>query len=267
MKLNYRDKIIAAVLIALAIFAIFFFALIKPKRKDIKAHEKTLSEVKKTKADIESKIKEIPGLQEAILSLYDKTSDITKNFIPVDQVKDTLVVDKFMQKFADDSMVRLKTVTLQNAKVAPIDYYYKDNKDSLDEMRTAADIDGSLASDYNATLEEQNALSQRAKENVIQSQYGITIEGTKFNTWKYLEALKNFDKNLVVNSVSIGDYTFGKSEAEKANITLPETENGEEFSVRVGDQEIKNTSTTTIIVTLYSVYEMSKPDVETVPSN
>ncbi|MCR5599292.1 MAG: hypothetical protein K6G33_00900 [Ruminococcus sp.] len=267
MKLNYRDKIIAAFLIAVAILAIGFFALVKPKRKELNTNQKILTEVQETRRKIEAKISEIPKLQESIKKIHKDTNEIAEKFVPVDQVNNPVVIDKYMQKFADDCKVKLKSVELGKSKLSPINYYYGDNSDSLDELRKSADVNGTLSADYNASLAEQKALEQRAKESIIQTQYGINIEGTKANVWKYLDALKNFDKNVLVNSVQISDYTFGKNKAEEANVPFPEGESEDVIEVEVGEnQVIKNTSDVSIVITLYSVFEMPEPDVDTVPA-
>lgn len=265
MKLNYRDKIIAAFLIAIAIFTMSFFALIKPKYKDIQSHEKTLSEVKKTKKDIEDKIEKIPNLKKSILKIQEDTNAIAVNFVPVDAVLDPRAFDKYMQNFANDCHVKIKSAELSKSKVSPINYYYGDFSDSVNDMRKSADVDGSLTKEYESSLAEQSNLSQRAKESVIQTQYGINVEGTKANIWKYLDTLKKFDKHVQVNSINISDYTFGKKAAEDANASYPESEEETTFTVGEG-KEMKNTSDVKIIVTLYSVFEMPKPDVDTIPA-
>lgn len=266
-KLNYRDKIIAAVLIVIAVGLIGFFALIKPKYKDIQTHQKTLSDVQKTKADIEAKIKEIPGIKENIKKIHTNTKAITDTFVPVNDVTDPVVIDKYMQKFADDTKVKLEKVELAETKLAPISYYYQTTSDTLGEMRNSADIDGKLGEAYTQSIAESTAVSQRAKENIIQTQYGITIKGTKKKIWDYLKALKDFDKTVIINSVSLDDYTFGENEAKQKNVTLPESKDGEEVSIDVDGSKITNTSGARIVITLYSVYEMPMPDVDTVPSN
>ena len=265
MKLNYRDKIIAAFLIAIAICAITFFAVIRPKYKKIKANEKTLSEVQEKKKKIDDQIAEIPGLKKAIIKIKEDTNEIAQNFVPVDAVSDPLAVDEYMQKFADECHVKLRSVESGKTKLAAVSYYYADNSDKINDLRKAADANGSLEEEYNSYLAEQKALSQRAKESIIQAQYGVNIEGTRANVWKYLEALKSFDKNLLVNSVNISDYSFGKDACEKANVPYPESD--EEASVPIGDdKELKNTSNVKIVVTLYSVFEMPEPNVDSVPA-
>jgi preprotein translocase subunit YajC len=264
MKLNYRDKIIAAILIAITILLVGFFALIKPKYKDIKAHQKNLKEVQKTEADIRAQIAEIPDLKSAILKIHEDTSVITAKFVPINDVQNPVVIDKYMQKFAEETKVKLLKVELKEAKLTPIEYYYNSVNDNFADMRKSADIDGSLGKAYAEQTAESTAVSQRAKESVMQTQYGINIHGTKKNVWAYLAALEKFDKTLTVNSVTITDYSFGKNAAEAANISIPDSKDADEETVVEGGEngKISNASDVRIVVTLYSVYEMAKPNVD-----
>lgn len=267
MKLTYRDKIIAAVLIAIAICAISFFTLINPTLKDIKTNKGQLKVVEEKKQEIDGKIKQIPKLQESILDTQKNTNKLAENFVSVEDVENALTVDRYMQEFADKCGVKLKSVEMGKSKLAAMNYYYGDYTDSINELRKSADADGSLEAEYNAQTAEQDNVSQRAKESIIQYQYGITIKGTRVNVFKYLAALKEFDKNVLINSVNITDYTFGKAEAEKANVPYPESNDGETVTIDLGEgKEITNTSEVKIVVTLYSVFEMPEPDVESIPA-
>ena len=53
-KLTYRDKIIAAIILAIAILMLGFFALAKPKYNEKKENEAKLVQVQATKAAIEA---------------------------------------------------------------------------------------------------------------------------------------------------------------------------------------------------------------------
>lgn len=269
MKLNYRDKIIAAILIAITIFLVGFFALIKPKYKDIKTHQKNLKEVQKTEAEIKAQIAEIPDLKNAILKTYEDTSAITANFVPIADVQDQVYIDKYMQKFADETKVKLLSVELKETKLTPIEFYYNSVNDNFGDMRSAADVDGSLSKEFAAKTAESTAVSQRAKESVMQTQYGINIHGTKKNVWAYLAALEKFDKTLTVNSVTMADGSFGKNEAEQFNVSLPDSKDAdEETTVEAGEgKKISNATDVKIVVTLFSVFEMTKPNVDDVSSN
>lgn len=268
MKLNYRDKIIAAILIAITILLIGFFALIKPKYKDVQTHQKALKDVKKTEAEIKAKIDEIPGLKKTILQIYEDTSAITANFVPIDDVQDPVVIDKYMQEFADKAKAKLRSVELQQAKLTPINYYYTSKEDVFAEMRKAADADGSLAKEYAALTAESTAISQRAKESVMQTQYGINIHGTKKAVWAYLEELKKFDKTASIDSINMTDYSFGQDDAKAAGISLPDSKDSdEEVTVEANGKKISNATDVKIVVTLYSVFDMTKPNVDEVPSS
>ncbi|MBQ6170106.1 MAG: hypothetical protein IJK30_09140 [Ruminococcus sp.] len=263
MKITYRDKIVAAVLIAIAVLLIGFFALVRPKIKDIKADRSTLSELKNTKAEIDKKIDEIPTLKDDIDETYTKTNSESKVFIPLDRVLDTRYIDMYMQSFADESKVTIKSLELENPTLGPIDYYYEDVKDSLADMRRAADVNGDLEKAYNATYAESNALSQRAKESIVQTKYGMTVNGTKKNVYNYLQKLKEFENAANIASVTITDYSFGQDSAKRAGASLPEdSEDVVKITAGEGNQEISNTSDVTIVITLYSVYNMEKPNTD-----
>lgn len=268
MKLNYRDKIIAAFLIAIAVVLMGVFLLIKPKAEKIKTNKATLTAREATKAEIEGKIEQIEPLQKQIMKTYEDTNTMAEVFVPIDDVTRVRYLDQYMQKFADETHVKLKNVELSASTVTPIAYYYTEDKDALSDARKAADIDGSLQTQYEEDHMESTVLSQRAKESIVQTQYGVLLNGTKENVWKYLKALKEFDKALTISSVNFNDYSFGKDAAEAANVQLPE--NGDEdegVAVETGKGEtITDKSDVQIVITLYSVYDMAKPDVETVPA-
>jgi len=264
MKITYRDKIVAAVLIALAILLIGLFALVRPKIKDIKADRETLKNLKVQEKDIKEQIAEIPGIKTDIEETYNNTNSDSKVFIPLDRVLDTTYVDQYMQSFADDTKVKLKSVELESSKLAPIDYYYDTLDDALADMRKAADVNGDLQQSYDNEHAESNSLSQRAKESIVQTNYGVTVNGTRKNIFNYLQKLKEFENAENVVSVQITDYTFGQDAAKTAGASLPddkETEDVVKVTVE-GNNEISNTSDATIVITLYSVYNMEKPNTD-----
>lgn len=262
MKLTYRDKIIAAVLIFIVVLLVGIFAPIKTTSKQIKADKATLAEKEAIKKDYEDKIAEIPKLKESIKTTYSKTTDITKMFVPVDEVLDSQTVDKYMQKFADDNHVMIQSLQVNAAGTGSLDYYYTAASDQYAEVRNAADVNGTLQEEFNEANMESTVLSQRAKETVMRTQYGMTVTGTRKNIWNYLKAIKDYDKAILINSVNIADYSFGEDAAEAANVSLPDSPEGEVVEVQVGEQKISNTSTVNLVITLFSVYEMEEPNVE-----
>ena len=69
MKLTYRDRIILLVVASIAILAIGFFALIRPRINDIKESDARLTKVKTEWEKLETEIKKIPGLQKTFRGL------------------------------------------------------------------------------------------------------------------------------------------------------------------------------------------------------
>ena len=85
MKLTYRDKIIAAIILAIAVLALGFFALVRPVINEKKDNEVKLADLEKQKAQIEAEIAEIPGLKKDILSTHESTKELTNIFVPVEE--------------------------------------------------------------------------------------------------------------------------------------------------------------------------------------
>ena len=56
MKLNYRDKVILGVVLAVLILLLGFFFLIKPKNEEIQEDEQTLATKQAEQADLEARI-------------------------------------------------------------------------------------------------------------------------------------------------------------------------------------------------------------------
>ena len=261
MKLTYRDKIIAAVLIALAVLALGFFALIRPILNEKKDNEKQLATLQQTKATIEKEIAEIPGLKNDILQTHEKTKEITEIFVPVKDVENPIVVDRYMQEMAEKNKVKIQSLKVAGANVAEIGYYYYDREDRLKEARTGADINGNLQALQDASNADAINLKDRPKTKILTTDYSITAYGTKKNIWDYLEEIKKFDKALTVKRVTLGDYSFGQNAAKSAGGEIPD-DSDEVQEFQVGGATISNATQAQIIVTLYSVYEMDTPNVD-----
>ena len=263
MKLNYRDKIIAAIVLAFAVLLLGFFALVKPKYNAIQDNKVKLSQKETEKKDIENKIAEIPGLKKDITNTYSETNKKTEIFVVVDDVDDPVAVDEYLQKLADENKVRIDNLQVKAAAVGDIPFYYYKKEDSLAEARKSADINGRLQEEFNKTYAESVALSGATSEKVLSTDYGVQIYGTKKNIWNYLKAIKELDKALTVKSVSMGDASFGRNAVKAAGMGDWDGPNSEdEQTIQVGDKTITNTQTAQIVITLYSVYEMDEPNVD-----
>lgn len=262
MKFNYRDKIIAGVLLAIVILLVGFFVPVKNMNNQNKTDKKTLADKQAIKTEYEGKIAKIPSIQTSIKEIYAEADEATKVFVPLDEISNQIKVDNYMQKYADECKIKISNLELGSSVVAPLDYYYSSAQNTFADLRNQADINGNLKKEYAESVAESTALSQRAKEQVIKTQYALKVTGTKQNIWKYLDTIKKFDKAVVINSVNMTDPSFGAHSAEDAGVQLPESKDGEEVSVTAGENRtIKNTSDAQIIMTLYSVIRMEEPDV------
>ena len=263
MKLTYRDKIIAAIVLAFAVLLLGFFAAVRPRYNEIQDNKTKLAQKQTEKADIENKIKEIPGLQDGIRTTYKETGKKTEIFVAVDDVENPVAVDEYLQKLAEDNKVRIDNLQVKSATVGEIPFYFYKKEDDLKDARNAADINGNLQKQFNSTYAESIALSSAQAEKVLSTDYGVQIYGTRKNIWNYLNAIKKFDKALTVKSVSIPDASFGKNTLKDNGVNDWDGLNSEEVeTMPVGDKTISNAQTAQIVITLYSVYEMDEPNVD-----
>lgn len=292
MKLNYRDKVILGVLLAVVILIAGFVGLIKPKNEEIKEDEATLISKQEEQADLEARIARIEPLKNNINDTYEETAKLTADFMPLSDIDTPYELDQYMQHYADECGVRIDNLEVSSAKESSLNYYYNEMESlPASNMLASADLNGDYATAQNELMAESNALSQRNVETVIQSQYGIRVTGTREALWQYLKAVEELKKTMLVNQVSIDDYSFGADKAEAEGTASPATpedtetvgdENAEqpadenaETPADTGDEtpvpapapqaltiDEANTSSIQIVISLYSVYDMPKPNTE-----
>jgi hypothetical protein len=300
MKLNYREKIILGCFLAVAILLGAFLGLVKPKTKTLKDNQARLEELEAEKAEIDAKILQIKPLQDKIKEIYQETNQIASIFVPKEEIDTPVKIDKMLQKYADENDVKVTSLEVSKPTVASLDYYYYQDDDYAESYREEVDLGGQLQAQYDAEHAEQKHLEEREVENLFETKYGVVVNGTKENIFKYLEAIKQYDKAMVIKSVQIYDYSFGENalrEAMKAGAQIAETvappteeaapAEGEEAeaqeqggetteeaapqetaptSVTVDGKEITNTSDVQIVISVYSVFTMPEPNVDYVPS-
>lgn len=266
MKLNYREKVILAVVLVILIGVLGFFLLIKPKNEDIKTHTQTRDTTQATWDEIESRISKIPQLQEDIRTKRADSKTVTDQFVPVASIENERLLDQYMQKYANDCNVKISTLAASAPGDSSISYYYQSPKSATSAM-VAADINGTMQAELAEKNKESNYVASRSTGAVLSSQYGITVTGTKENIWKYMKKIEDFDKTVTINSVSIADYEFkgGLTEEELAKLEeiKEKIANGEEPETPENDEDkIEGDSQVSFVLTLYSLYEMPEPNVE-----
>lgn len=248
MKLNYRDRIILGVLLALVLLLGGFFLLIKPANEDIKTNKATLSTLEQSKAEVDTKIAEIPGIKTDITESYNKGIGFTETFVDFNNFNNPRKLDQYMQSFAEENEVKIMTLSAESMTEGGLEYYYFAPSFVAEEMRSQADINGTDAEYIAQEKAESDALSDRTEEEVIQAKYTIQVTGEeKENIWNYMAALEEQDETILINSVAL------------QNIVLKEIE--EEETAEEEDEEEK-LPTATFTITLYSVYVMDEPNLE-----
>lgn len=289
MKLNYRDKIILGIVLAVIILIAGFVGLIKPKNEEIKTDEATLTTKQEEQADLEARIAKIQPLKDDIDQVYEDTAKLTSDFIPLSDINNTDKLDQYMKHYAEESGVRIDNLEVSQPKEFSLDYYYTDQTILASDMVNMADLNGDYEKAQNDILAESTALSQRNVETVIQTQYGIRVTGTKEALWKYLKAVEELKKTMMVNQVSISDYSFGADSAEETSSQTPTPENTDEQNPTENSEQPADenqtpetntdtpapaqapevltiddadTSSIQIVISLYSVYDMPKPNTE-----
>ena len=295
MKLAYREKIILAVFLAIAILFVGFLWLVKPKTKKLNDNKMKLEDLQEEKEEIDRKIAQIKPLQDKISEIYNDTNKITEIFVPINDVNHPIKLDKVLQQFADENNVKILSLEVEAPDVDELDYYYYESEDPGQSLREDADINGNLQQQYDEQHAEEVSLADRQVEDLYQTKYGVRVNGTKEDIWNYLKAIKEYNKALLINQVNISDYSFGQDAIEELqkkgqqiveavapqpeetpaegegeqpaeeNQEVQEEQPETQTAVTIDGQEITNTSDVQIVITAYSIYAMPEPDTETIP--
>lgn len=248
MKLNYRDRIIIGVLLAVVILLIGFLTFIKSENQSIKDNKATLSTLESSKAEVESKLDEIPGIKDDITAAYNKGIEYTETFVDYNSFYNGRKFDQYMQSFAEECEVKIMSLSVGEMSEGSLAYYYFSPSFVADGMRSELDINGNYAATKAKESEESDALSERTAENVIQATYTITVTAEEQeNIWKYLETLEKQEETMLINSVAL------------QNIVLKEDKDAEPLTE---EEKEKTLPGATFTITLYSVVRMDEPNLE-----
>lgn len=248
MKLNYRDKVILGVLLALVLLIAGFFLLIKPKNEDIKTNKESLAALESSKAEVDSKIAEIPGIKDDITSAYNNASALADDFVEYNNIDNPRKVEQYMQAFAEDAEVKITSITTEELTSGTIGYYYFTPSFAGEELIAKSDINGDMQKQINEEKQESNSLSERTEESVLSANYTIVVTAEeKENIWTYLKELEEQEETIIINSVALTNFDIKERKAA-ANTE----ENAKE----------KALPSASINITLYSVYEMEEPNLE-----
>lgn len=265
MKLNYRDKVILAIVLAVAIILAGFFALIKPKRQAIKDNQVRLEEVQAQETEIRNKIARIKTLQTKIDETFSKADTLTKIFVPKKKIDQTTLLDQFMQIYAEKCEVKVRELRLDDTAAAALTYYYKPYTEVATALRESADINGNLLENVEKESEESTLISGRNVETIMSTRYGLSIRGEYQNVMKYIDMIAKEEDAILITA--FGMEIFEEDEDANKNPAPAAGEEGQNNNQSEKEKEKKNLEDDTIVdasvvIQLYSVYNMEKPNTD-----
>lgn len=207
MKLSYRDRIILIVVTFIAIIAIFIFAGVRPLSKQIKTNKADAQTQKAAWEEIEEDINRIPKLKKTISSSYDDALTMANYFTPE---RNTVELDKFIQPYIDAcGMTVQSSFDVTDNAVTTLDFYYYTPNILTYPLAEAADLDGSLAADVAEKMKKTLVLSQIDSQSVVGSTVTFDFKASKENILKFADEIKNLDTTVIIQDLTIDDYTFG----------------------------------------------------------
>lgn len=255
MKLNYRDKVILGILLAVVLLLVGFFGMIKPKSKEIKESKATLATKQTEEKQIKDKIKQIEPLKKTISQTVTDTNNIVDKFVDVEEIDTPMELDRFMQSYADKNKLKVTTLDVGEVAEAPIEFYYYTPTTYGEASRAAADINGTYQAAVDEKLDESTKASMRTAETAMSTQYGFTATGTKADIWQYMKDIEDNGSTIIINSVELSEVEEENAEGEAA---APKNPDADEMTGWADDEEFN----ATFVVTLYSMYKLEEPVID-----
>lgn len=247
MKLSYRDRVILVVVMILAIIAIIFFALIKPKAKQIVKNNTKCEELEKEWTEKEREHQQINGLRSTIQKGRDSGVDTAKYFT---ELRSAYQIDQFLQPILDENNIKLvENFTVSDPNTSALDFYYYVPSRPVYDIYKNADLDGSMAAALQEEQKEAAAASSMGTQSVAYGSAKVICRVTKEELTNFLADIKALDTSIIVRKVTIDDYTFcpRDSQAGKLAAALQDAD------------EIIDHSRVTIDIAFYSVQQATDP--------
>ena len=247
MKLNYREKVILGILLAVVILIAGFVGLVKPKSQDIEDDTAIRAAKQSEQEEVEAKIAQIEPLKKKIDATYQETNKLAGDFVPMEEIDYTFMLDQCMRDYAEESEVKVLNLEVKDLDSKVLKYYYFTPEVLSEDLFSASDLNGDAQAAFDELSAESNSLSERTEEEVVGTEYAVKVKGTRENIWAYMKAIEDIGDARIISSVKFQDYSFGELTGENEANNVGEGE---------GETEVD------FIVSFYSVYEMAKPDTE-----
>jgi len=259
LKMSYREKIVALVLIVFVIILIFVMWPIKNIRANIKTDTEKRDTVKVDYDENNRKINEIPTIENNIKKIYEDSKDLNKDF---EVHLDNFQIDEYIQKIlnkdndyrdGDKNTVQVEKSFIQSdAETDTLEYYCVIPDVITYPILESADTNGTLMKDTNPVLFDkvENAVVIKSLENQTIEVHRATIDlkFTKEGIFKFIDQMKK-DTGVRIVEFKIDDYRFGNQKPVE----------GVEF---VEDLDMKGYSTGTMTLEFYTMQQIQEPRFE-----
>lgn len=218
MKLSYREKIGLLIVIVLAVVIVFIAWPIKVIKGNIKTHKEEQAKVKVEYEDTQKKIAEIPKIEDNIKSVYEKSKDLSKQFVNhMDNIEfakyfENLLNKDEYKKGGKNQLEIIKNFKIVDAGAADIPFYYYTPDVITYPILEAADTNGDLLKSEDEALynKAMNALSmEELEEQKIEIRTAdVPMKFTKEALLALEDELQKSETGVRITGVKIDDYTF-----------------------------------------------------------
>lgn len=256
LKMSYREKVVALVLIVLVIILIFVMAPIKMIRQNIKEDTKTMETVKVDYDENNRKINEIPGIEANINKIYDESKDLNKDF---SAHLENVQIDEYIQsilnndKYKKDGKFIMKiegAFDMDDPETSNLEFYFYGPEVLEYPILENADTNGTLLKDTDPSLFEkfENAvyMSKLESQMIEKHSASFTASFTKEGLFQFIDQLKDENKGVRITSLSIDSYRFGNMKTD-------------ELQRAIDAADLKGYTTGTFDLEFYTMQQIQKP--------
>jgi hypothetical protein len=256
--------------IIIVILGLGIFLLIKPKWEKLNENKATREQLTTTWDTKLLEFDRIPLKQESIQKRYEKGLDISKEFTPT---MSSVELDKFLQekfmnteKFQEDEVLLTDSVSISEAGVSTMSYYYFTPNIVTYPLYENADLDGSLAAAIEEKLADSKLLASRSSQTVGASSATLILRINREDTMALLDAVndyaaKNHD-TMMIDSVALEKCNFNEDllpKTDEDGNEIEDEDNKKEEETKGSDKA--GYTKVTISYRVFYMQEPMKPDV------
>lgn len=257
MKLSYREKIVLLVVIVLTVVLIFVMWPIKLIRANIAQHQKTQASVQEVFDENHRIIAEIPLIEKNIEKIVEDSKSINDTFVVH---KENFQIDEYFQEFlntnpkfkgADKNNFEITSGFSQaNVSTGEVTFYNPLPRTLTYPILENADVNGNLLETSDPALYTKvnnSVILESLKSQTVEQHTGsMNVKFTKEALFDFLDALREKETGIRVNSVAIGDYKFNMDQPDDFR-NNPET------------KDLVGFSDGSITFTFYTMQEIQDP--------